>query len=162
MIQIVCSLYHFYVCNSFLIQPSRYISGDSMSPLLWFWHGDNLLLPNLARWWNLKLLKLYTLPPPHSIHLPLPISLPFSLPALGGCQILTLGGATNHWKSSLHVQQLYSIYSKDDVRSPFVKPPWFQLTNSVQVPLQLLFPACYCTVYIYNEFCLCCLIISTI
>jgi hypothetical protein len=24
----------------------------------------------------------------------------------------------------MHVQRLYSIYSKDDVRSPFVKPPW--------------------------------------
>jgi hypothetical protein len=31
-------------------QSSRYISGDSMSSLLWFWHGDNILLPNLARW----------------------------------------------------------------------------------------------------------------
>jgi hypothetical protein len=29
---------------------SRYISGDSMSSLLWFWHVDNILLPNLARW----------------------------------------------------------------------------------------------------------------
>jgi hypothetical protein len=25
-------------------------NGDSMSSLLWFWHGDNVLLPNLARW----------------------------------------------------------------------------------------------------------------
>jgi hypothetical protein len=29
---------------------SRYISGDSMSSLLWFWHADNMLLPNPA-WW---------------------------------------------------------------------------------------------------------------
>jgi hypothetical protein len=25
-------------------------NGNSMSSLLWFWHGDNILLPNLARW----------------------------------------------------------------------------------------------------------------
>jgi hypothetical protein len=31
-------------------------------------------------------------------------------------------GATDHWKSSMDVQRLYS---KDDVRSPFVKPPCF-------------------------------------
>jgi hypothetical protein len=30
--------------------PSRYISGDSMSSLLWLWHGENILLPNLAMW----------------------------------------------------------------------------------------------------------------
>jgi hypothetical protein len=35
-----------------LVEPSRYISGDSMSSLLWLWHGDNTLLPNLGRWWN--------------------------------------------------------------------------------------------------------------
>jgi hypothetical protein len=34
-----------------LPQTSRYISGDSMSSLLWFWHADNILLPNQARWW---------------------------------------------------------------------------------------------------------------
>jgi hypothetical protein len=24
----------------------------------------------------------------------------------------------------MYVQRLYTVYSKDDVRSPFVKPPW--------------------------------------
>jgi hypothetical protein len=35
-----------------LTNPSRYISGDSMSSLLWFLYGANILLPNPARWWN--------------------------------------------------------------------------------------------------------------
>jgi hypothetical protein len=57
--------------------PSRYISGDSMSSLLWFWHADNI--SNYACFL-----------PPFSFPLPLPSSLPFSMPVLGGCQILTL------------------------------------------------------------------------
>jgi hypothetical protein len=32
------------------VTPSRYISGDSMSSLLLFYHADNILLPNPA-WW---------------------------------------------------------------------------------------------------------------
>jgi hypothetical protein len=33
-----------------LEDPSRYISGDSMSSLLLFYHEDNILLTNLGRW----------------------------------------------------------------------------------------------------------------
>jgi hypothetical protein len=36
-----------------VVDPSRYISGDSMSSLLWFWHADNILLSNVERWWIL-------------------------------------------------------------------------------------------------------------
>jgi hypothetical protein len=59
----------------------------------------------------------------YSFPLPLPSSLPFSLPVLGGCQILTLEAPLITGKASC----MYNgyIYSKDDVRSPFVKPPWF-------------------------------------
>jgi hypothetical protein len=60
--------------------------------------------------------------PPFSFPLPLPSSLPFSLAALGGCQILTLEAPLITEKAPW----LYNgyLYSKDDVRSPFVKPPW--------------------------------------
>jgi hypothetical protein len=58
---------------------------------------------------------------PHSFHLPLPSSLPFSLSVLGRCQILTLEAPLITEKTP----SMYNgyIYSKDDVRSPFVKPP---------------------------------------
>jgi hypothetical protein len=48
------------------------------------------------------------------------------MPVLGGCQILTLEAPLIAEKSPC----MYNgyIYSKDDVRSPFVKPPW--LTQS--------------------------------
>jgi hypothetical protein len=61
-------------------------------------------------------------PPPHSIPLPLPLLLPFSLSVHGGCQILTLEAPLIAGKAPC----MYNgyIYSKDDVRSPFVKPPW--------------------------------------
>jgi hypothetical protein len=61
------------------------------------------------------------LPPPYSFPLPIPSSFPFSLPALGGCLILTLEAPLITEKDPW----IYNgcIYSKDDVRSPFVKPP---------------------------------------
>jgi hypothetical protein len=51
-----------------------------------------------------------------------PLSLPVSLPALGGCQFLTLEAPLIAGKAPC----IYNgyIYSKNDVRSPFVKPPW--------------------------------------
>jgi hypothetical protein len=60
--------------------------------------------------------------PPYSFPLPLPSSLPFSMPALGGCQILTLEAPLITEKAPC----MYNgyLYSKDDVRSTFVKPPW--------------------------------------
>jgi hypothetical protein len=63
--------------------------------------------------------------PPYSFHLSLPSSLPFSMPVLGGCKILTLEVPLITEKTPC----IYNgyIYSKDDVRSPFVKPPWFHL-----------------------------------
>jgi hypothetical protein len=93
-----------------------------MSSLLWFLHRDNILLPNLARWWNLQLHWLSTLQL-------CPSSSPLLTPFLNACSWwmpnFNTRGATNRWKSSMHVQRLYTVYSKDDVRSPFVKPPWF-------------------------------------
>jgi hypothetical protein len=64
--------------------------------------------------------------PPYSFPLPIPSSLPFSLSVLGGCQILTLEAPLITEKASC----MYNgyIYSKDDVRSPFVKPPWIYST----------------------------------
>jgi hypothetical protein len=61
--------------------------------------------------------------PPYSFPLPLPSSLPFSLSVLGGCQILTLEAPLIAGSSMYSMYNGY-IYSKDDVRSPFVKPPW--------------------------------------
>jgi hypothetical protein len=60
--------------------------------------------------------------PPYSFPLPLLSSLPFSMPALGGCQILTLEAPLITEKAPC----MYNgyLYSKDDVRSTFVKPPW--------------------------------------
>jgi hypothetical protein len=60
--------------------------------------------------------------PAYSFPLPLPSSLPFSLSVLGGCQILTLEAPLITEKGPC----MYNgyIYNKDDVRSPFVKPPW--------------------------------------
>jgi hypothetical protein len=50
-------------------------------------------------------------------------SLPFSLSVLGGSQLLTLEAPLIAGKAPC----MYNgyIYSKDDVRSPSVKPPWF-------------------------------------
>jgi hypothetical protein len=63
--------------------------------------------------------------PTYSIPLPLPSALPFSLPVLGGCQIKTLEAPLFAGKAPC----MYTgyIYRKDDVRSPFVKPPWPRL-----------------------------------
>jgi hypothetical protein len=60
--------------------------------------------------------------PPYSFPLPFPSSLPFSLSVLGGCKILTLEAPLITEKAPC----MYNgcICSKDDVRSPFVKPPW--------------------------------------
>jgi hypothetical protein len=60
--------------------------------------------------------------PPYSFPLPIPSSLHFSLSVLGGCQILTQEVPLITEKAPC-VYNGY-IYSKDDVRSPFVKPPW--------------------------------------
>jgi hypothetical protein len=60
--------------------------------------------------------------PPYSFPLPLPSSLPFSMPALGGCQILTLEAPLITEKAPC--MYIGYLYSKDDVRSPFGKPPW--------------------------------------
>jgi hypothetical protein len=59
--------------------------------------------------------------PPYSFLLSLPSSLPFSLSVLGGCQILTIEAPLIAEK----VPCIYNgyIYSKDNVSSPFVKPP---------------------------------------
>jgi hypothetical protein len=67
--------------------------------------------------------------PPYSLPLPLPSSLPFSLSVLGGCQILTLEAPLITGKAPC----MYNgyIYSKDDVRSPFVKPPCRSITCCV-------------------------------
>jgi hypothetical protein len=51
-----------------------------------------------------------------------PYSFPFSMPALGGCQILTLEAPLITEKAPCMYYGY--LYSKDDVRSPFVKPPW--------------------------------------
>jgi hypothetical protein len=51
--------------------------------------------------------------------LPLPSSLPFSLPALGGCQILTLEAPLIAGKAPW-MDNGY-IYSKDDMLSPLIK-----------------------------------------
>jgi hypothetical protein len=59
--------------------------------------------------------------PSHSFPLTLPSSLPFSMPVLGGCQILTLEAPLITEKTPCMYNSY--IYSKDDVRSPFVKPP---------------------------------------
>jgi hypothetical protein len=59
--------------------------------------------------------------PPYSYPLPLPSSLPFSLLILGGCQILTLEAPLITEKAPCMYNSY--VYSKDDVRSPFVKPP---------------------------------------
>jgi hypothetical protein len=60
--------------------------------------------------------------PPYSLPLPLACSLPFTLPVLGEGQILTLEAPLITEKAPC----MYNgyIYSKDDIRSPFVKPPW--------------------------------------
>jgi hypothetical protein len=65
--------------------------------------------------------------PPYSFPLLLPSSLPFSMPVLGGCQILTLEAPLINEKAPC----MYNgyIYIKDAVRSPFVKPPWFTLSR---------------------------------
>jgi hypothetical protein len=50
------------------------------------------------------------------------------MPVLVGCQILTLEAPLITEKTPC----MYNgyIYSKDDVRSPFVKPPWAQFPLS--------------------------------
>jgi hypothetical protein len=62
--------------------------------------------------------------PPYSFPLPIPSSLPFSLSVLGGCQILTLEAPLITEKAPCMYYGY--IYSKDDVRSPFVKPPCYR------------------------------------
>jgi hypothetical protein len=63
--------------------------------------------------------------PPYSFPLPIPSSLPFSLSVLGGCQILTQEAPLIAEKAPcMYIMYNGYIYSKDDVRSPFVKPPW--------------------------------------
>jgi hypothetical protein len=57
----------------------------------------------------------------YSFPLPLPSSLPFSMPALGGCQVLTLEAPLITEKAPCMYKGY--LYSKYDVRSPFVKPP---------------------------------------
>jgi hypothetical protein len=59
---------------------------------------------------------------PHSFSLPLSCSLPFSLSVLGECQFLTPEAPLIAGKDPC----MYNghIHSKDDFRSPFVKPPW--------------------------------------
>jgi hypothetical protein len=64
--------------------------------------------------------------PPYSFPLPLPSSLPFSLPILGGCQISTQEAPLITEKAPCMYNSY--IYSKDDIHSPFVKPPWDFLT----------------------------------
>jgi hypothetical protein len=55
---------------------------DSKSSLLWFWHEDNTLLPNLAIGGEISNDTGFL--PSHSFPLPLSCSLPFSLSVLGG------------------------------------------------------------------------------
>jgi hypothetical protein len=106
------------------------IHGDSMSSLLLFYHADNILLPNPAWWWNFLL---YWLLPPYSFPLPIPSSLPFSLSVLGGCQILTLEAPLITEKAPcMYNGYTVYIYSKDEIRSPFVKPPWSHSSLSAQ------------------------------
>jgi hypothetical protein len=67
--------------------------------------------------------------PSHSFPLPLPSSLPFSMPVLGVCQILTLEAPLITEKTPC----MYNgyIYSKDDNRSAFVKPPCIEQTQPI-------------------------------
>jgi hypothetical protein len=82
-----------------------------------------LMQPNQARWWIIYCNYtgfLY----PHSFSLTLSCSLPFSLSVLGGCQFLTPEAPLIAGKGPC----MYNgyIHSKDDFRSPFVKPPWYR------------------------------------
>jgi hypothetical protein len=75
--------------------------------------------------------------PSHSLPLPLPSSLPFSMPVLGECQILTLEAPLITDKTPC----MYNgyIYNKDDVRSPFVKPPclpWVKEPNDIAISME--------------------------
>jgi hypothetical protein len=44
-----------------------------------------------------------------------------------GCQILTLEAPLVAGKAPWMLYNGYTVYIKDDVRSPFVKPPWIRL-----------------------------------
>jgi hypothetical protein len=117
-----------FLLNIIKFSSSRYVSGDSMSSLLWFWHADNILCCPIQLGGEISNYTGFL--PPYSFPLPLPSSLPFSMPVLGGCQILTLEAplitekAPCMYNGYIHIQ-----YSKADVRSPFVKPPWFSYVS---------------------------------
>jgi hypothetical protein len=90
-------------CKLSSANSSRYISGDSMSSLLWFLHGLICCCP-------IKLggeISNYTgFLPSHLFPLTLPSSLPFSMPALSGCRILTL-------EAPLITEKTPCMYSQD-------------------------------------------------
>jgi hypothetical protein len=91
-----------------------------MSSLLWFWHKDSYTAAQSSE----VVISLTTeaFYAPHSIPLPLPFSLPFSLPVLGRCQFSTPEAPLIAGKAPCMYNG--NIYSKDDVCSPFEKPPW--------------------------------------
>jgi hypothetical protein len=51
------------------------------------------------------------------------------MPVLGGCQILTLEAPLIAEKAPCMYNSYILVYGKDDVRSPFVKPPCLVATN---------------------------------